>query len=167
MCLSPWFCLPKETFSGRRFTERFSPCKKSFLSRWLALTFLSQTEEEGSCVEYVEGLAVLLACLLVGGITAGNNYSKELKFRSIQASFDDHLVKTWRHGEISEVRLNEICVGDVVQLDTGDKIPAGKFLRNVNIMLWIGCAQSIEFLLLLSLTLSVSDKCRITLLPCL
>ncbi len=86
----------------------------------------------------MEGLAVLLACLLVGSITAGNNYSKELQFRGLQAKQDDCLVRTWRGGQVTEVRLNDVVVGDVVKLDTGAKIPAGsQTLKTVLIKFWV------------------------------
>eukprot|EP00291_Cryptomonas_curvata_P007377 CAMPEP_0172195970 /NCGR_PEP_ID=MMETSP1050-20130122/26527_1 /TAXON_ID=233186 /ORGANISM="Cryptomonas curvata, Strain CCAP979/52" /LENGTH=714 /DNA_ID=CAMNT_0012872139 /DNA_START=41 /DNA_END=2181 /DNA_ORIENTATION=+ len=80
--------------------------------------------EEGPCIEWVEGLAVLMACLIVGSITALNNYKKELQFRALQSKQDDSRVTVWRSGSIAQVPVNEICVGDVVQLDTGAKIPA-------------------------------------------
>jgi hypothetical protein len=84
-----------------------------------------QATEEGPCIEWVEGLAVLMACLIVGSITALNNYKKELQFRALQSKQDDSRVTVWRCGSITQVPVNEICVGDVVQLDTGAKIPAG------------------------------------------
>jgi Ca2+-transporting ATPase len=92
------------------------------------LTCFLQEHSEGACIEYVEGLAVLLACLIVGTITALNNYNKELQFRSLQAKQDDSRVTIWRSGAVVQVPVNEVCVGDVVQLDTGAKIPAGMML---------------------------------------
>ena len=68
---------------------------------------------------------MLLACLIVGTITAINNYKKELQFRSLQEKQDDAHVTLWRNGEVVQAPVNEVCVGDVVQLDTGAKIPAG------------------------------------------
>jgi magnesium-transporting ATPase (P-type) len=84
-----------------------------------------QATENAPCIEWVEGLAVLMACLIVGSITALNNYKKELQFRALQSKQDDSRVTVWRSGNIAQVPVNEICVGDVVQLDTGAKIPAG------------------------------------------
>jgi hypothetical protein len=85
----------------------------------------AQDEEQDKCIEWVEGLAVLLACLIVGSITALNNYKKELQFRKLQQKQDDSHVTLWRNGEVLQAPVNEVCVGDVVQLDTGAKIPAG------------------------------------------
>ncbi len=84
----------------------------------------------------MEGLAVLLACLIVGSITALNNYKKELQFRSLQAKQDDSRVTLWRGGNIIQVPVNEVCVGDVVQLDTGAKIPAGMITVLFCIFFW-------------------------------
>jgi Ca2+-transporting ATPase len=63
--------------------------------------------------------------MIVGTITALNNYKKELQFRALQAKQDDSLTTVWRAGAPAQVSINDICVGDVVQLDTGSKIPAG------------------------------------------
>ncbi len=73
---------------------------------------------------------MLLACLIVGSITAINNYKKELQFRSLQEKQDDAHVTLWRNGEVVQAPVNEVCVGDVVQLDTGAKIPAGMMSMN-------------------------------------
>ena len=67
----------------------------------------------------------MMACLIVGSITAINNYKKELQFRKLQQKQDDSYVTLWRNGEVLQASVEEVCVGDVVQLDTGAKIPAG------------------------------------------
>ena len=46
-------------------------------------------------------------------------------FLIAQAKQDDSRVTVWRNGSACEVSVGEICVGDLVQLDTGAKIPAG------------------------------------------
>ena len=93
---------------------------------------MEQVEEHGPCVEWVEGLAVLLACFVVGSITAINNYKKELQFRALQNKQDDSKVTVWRCGNVTQVAVNDVCVGDVVQLDTGAKIPAGLLLTDIH-----------------------------------
>lgn len=68
---------------------------------------------------------MFLACILVGTITALNNYKKELQFRALQSKQDDSLATVWRGGSAMQVSTNDLVVGDVIQLDTGSKIPAG------------------------------------------
>jgi Ca2+-transporting ATPase len=77
--------------------------------------------------------------MIVGAITALNNYKKELQFRALQAKQDDSLTTVWRAGAPTQISINDICVGDVVQLDTGSKIPAGtpSFLIPVYRFAWI------------------------------
>ncbi len=93
----------------------------------------SQSSGEGPCLEWVDGLAVLIACLINGFITALNNYKKNIRFHALESKTcthwrQDKLVTVRRTGSITQVPVNEICVGDVVQLDTGEKIPAGSLL---------------------------------------
>ena len=91
-----------------------------------------QEPKEGPCLEWVEGLAVFLTALLVCAITAYNNWTKEIQFRKLRESSDDFLVKVWRSGSMKEIKTGEVCVGDLIQLDTGSQIPAGSMLLSEN-----------------------------------
>lgn len=62
--------------------------------------------------------------LFISSVTAGNNYSKEKQFRSLNKIKNNRRVKVIRGGDIVEVSIFDILVGDVVSLDTGDQIPA-------------------------------------------
>jgi Ca2+-transporting ATPase len=73
--------------------------------------------------EWVEGLVILLAVLIVSTVTAGNNYSKELKFRALAAKEQDVLIKVRRDGHVASISIFDLNVGDICLLDTGDQIP--------------------------------------------
>jgi len=73
---------------------------------------------------YVEGVAILLAVLIVAVVTACNDYSKEVQFRSLSAVNDDIDVKVIRDGSTQYLSTLELVVGDVVSLESGDRIPA-------------------------------------------
>ncbi len=75
-------------------------------------------------MDWLDGAAIILACLLIGNITAYNERAKEKQFRKLQEKQDDCAVTVMRNG--IEVRLHavDIMVGDVVLLDLGDKVPA-------------------------------------------
>ena len=91
-------------------------------------------EEDDSAVEGIEGFAILIAVLIVSTVTAGNNYSKEKKFRALAAKESDVKVKVRRDGQIVEISIFEVNVGDVVLVDTGSQVPAdGVFLRGNNV----------------------------------
>ncbi|ETI49836.1 calcium-translocating P-type ATPase, PMCA-type [Phytophthora nicotianae P1569] len=77
-----------------------------------------------------EGVAILFGVILVAGVTSVNNYTKEKQFRALSAKNDDVLVKVLRDGKPDQVPVGEISVGEVIILETGDRVPADAVLIN-------------------------------------
>uniref|UniRef100_K3WJV4 Calcium-transporting ATPase n=1 Tax=Globisporangium ultimum (strain ATCC 200006 / CBS 805.95 / DAOM BR144) TaxID=431595 RepID=K3WJV4_GLOUD len=75
-----------------------------------------------------EGVAILTGVILVALVTSVNDYSKEKQFRALSAKNDDVLVKVIRCGKPDQVQVGDINVGDVIILETGDKVPADAVL---------------------------------------
>ena len=74
---------------------------------------------------WIEGVAILIAVFLVANITAGNDYTKELQFRALEASAQrDERASVLRNGVIDRINPADIVVGDVLVLQAGDAIPA-------------------------------------------
>ncbi|KAJ3097117.1 Calcium-transporting ATPase 10, plasma membrane-type [Phlyctochytrium planicorne] len=73
---------------------------------------------------WLEGTAVFIAVFIVLSVTAGNDYQKDLKFKKLLLLQSDKRVKVVRGGIKDEVSSWDIMVGDVVELTTGDEIPA-------------------------------------------
>ncbi|GLC40623.1 hypothetical protein PLESTM_001094100 [Pleodorina starrii] len=71
-----------------------------------------------------EGLAVLGTALIVIFIGAGQDYSKELQFQKLNKLKDNIDVKVTRGGRQVLIPNTEVVVGDVLFLDTGDKVIA-------------------------------------------
>lgn len=76
---------------------------------------------------WVEGVAILVAVLIVIVATALQDFDKELKFRALQA-FDVRFAKVIRDGLELEVVTEDICVGDLVVLEVGKAIPVDGFV---------------------------------------
>ena len=74
-------------------------------------------------VGYVEGMAILAACLIVSVVTAINDYQKETQFRELSAANDETDVLVIRSGQFRKVPVDEIVVGDLISLEAGDSIP--------------------------------------------
>jgi len=72
---------------------------------------------------YVEGMAILAACLIVSVVTAMNDYQKESQFRELSAANDDIDVVVVRSGKFHSIRVDDIVVGDIVCVEAGDNIP--------------------------------------------
>ena len=66
------------------------------------------------------------AALLTAG--AGNDYQKDLQFKKLNAAKDEYDVKVIRKGAEALVPNTAIVAGDVIILDTGDKIIADAYL---------------------------------------
>ncbi|KAF1324644.1 Calcium-translocating p-type atpase, pmca-type, partial [Globisporangium splendens] len=75
-----------------------------------------------------EGVAILTGVILVALVTSVNDYSREKQFRALSAKNDDVLVKVIRCGKPDQVQVGDINVGDVIILETGDKVPADAVL---------------------------------------
>ena len=66
---------------------------------------------------YVEGAAIFIAVFLVSNIQAFNDYSKELKFRELEASSaNDQRASVLRNGVVELVNPADLVVGDIICL---------------------------------------------------
>ncbi|KAJ3214203.1 Calcium-transporting ATPase 10, plasma membrane-type [Dinochytrium kinnereticum] len=73
---------------------------------------------------WIEGTAIFIAVFIVLAVTAGNDYTKDLKFKKLLLLQSDKKVKVLRGGVKDEVSSWDVMVGDIVELSTGDEIPA-------------------------------------------
>lgn len=79
---------------------------------------------------YVEGMAILAACLIVSVVTALNDYQKESQFRELSAANDEVDVVVVRSGKFQSIKIDDIVVGDIVCLEAGDNIPCDGVVVN-------------------------------------
>lgn len=88
-------------------------------------------DDEGNSlpkVDWVEGVAIIAAVLIVVLVGAANDYQKERQFAKLNAKKDDREVVVIRMGKQQMVSIYDLLVGDVVTLQTGDVIPADSIL---------------------------------------
>lgn len=89
-----------------------------------ALVSLALGFYENPSSGWIEGTAILVAVVIVVMVTSLNDYSKEQQFRRLSQVADDKLIKVMRRGAQQQVSVYDLIVGDVVELGTGDEIPA-------------------------------------------
>ncbi|KZN84674.1 Calcium-transporting ATPase [Penicillium chrysogenum] len=77
-----------------------------------------------SQVDWVEGVAVCVAILIVVSVTAGNDWQKQRQFGKLNKRKLDREVKAIRSGKTRRMRISDLTVGDVVCLEPGDAAPA-------------------------------------------
>ena len=78
----------------------------------------------------VEGLAVMVAVILATGVAFLSEYKSDREFEALNAHKDALRVKVLRDGGFHTVGLEAVVAGDLVELETGDEVPAdGRVLK--------------------------------------
>ena len=77
-----------------------------------------------SAVDWVEGVAIWVAIIIVVVVGAFNDYQKEKQFIKLNKRKDDREVKAIRSGKSMQISVHDITVGDVLHLEPGDAVPA-------------------------------------------
>ena len=75
-------------------------------------------------IKWIEPVSIAMAILVATIVSTLNEYSSGKKFRSLQEEASKILVKVYRNGNVKEILIDEIVVGDYVLLHSGDKVPA-------------------------------------------
>ncbi len=83
-----------------------------------------ESVDGGSGVDWVEGVAICVAIIIVVTVGAANDWQKERQFVKLNKRKDDREVKVMRSGKSLLVSVHDITVGDVLHLEPGDAIPA-------------------------------------------
>ena len=87
-------------------------------------SFRENGQDEGN-LEWVEGLAIMIAVFVVVFVTAFNDWRKERQFRGLKDRISqDQMVSVIRAGEIVQINLKDLVVGDICCIKYGDLIPA-------------------------------------------
>jgi P-type Ca2+ transporter type 2B len=86
-------------------------------------------EEEHRAIAWIEGGAILLAVFVVSSVTAWNDYKKEEQFIKLnEYSESKNIVTILRNGKETYENVDNIKVGDVVQIKPGMNIPCDAIL---------------------------------------
>ncbi|XP_058860825.1 plasma membrane calcium-transporting ATPase 3-like isoform X4 [Acipenser ruthenus] len=91
-------------------------------------------EDEGEAqAGWIEGAAILFSVIIVVLVTAFNDWSKEKQFRGLQSRIEQEQKFTViRKGQVIQIPVAEIVVGDIAQIKYGDLLPADGVLIQCN-----------------------------------
>ena len=112
--------------------------------RWLPLNdndapsamFLeTRTEAPGSPrVEWVEGVAIVVAIAIVVLVSSLVDWTKERRFAKLNRKKQDRSIKVIRSGNTVEISVYDVMAGEVVHIEPGDLVPAdGILIEGFNI----------------------------------
>lgn len=97
-------------------------------------TFGGEHKEGGASLEWVEGVAIVVAILVVVIVGSLNDYQKERQFVKLNSKKQDRDVKVIRSGKSVEISVFDVLVGDIMHLEPGDMIPVdGIFIDGHNV----------------------------------
>ncbi|KAJ9609129.1 plasma membrane calcium [Cladophialophora chaetospira] len=83
-----------------------------------------ESVDGGSGVDWVEGVAICVAIIIVVTVGAANDWQKERQFVKLNKRKDDREVKVIRSGKSLQISVHDVTAGDVLHLEPGDAIPA-------------------------------------------
>ncbi|XP_073731244.1 plasma membrane calcium-transporting ATPase 3b isoform X4 [Misgurnus anguillicaudatus] len=91
-------------------------------------------EDEGEAeAGWIEGAAILLSVICVVLVTAFNDWSKEKQFRGLQSRIEqEQRFAVVRNGNVIQIPVAEMVVGDMAQVKYGDLLPADGILIQAN-----------------------------------
>ncbi|KAK2752760.1 hypothetical protein FQN55_005892 [Onygenales sp. PD_40] len=97
--------------------------------------YQSLTAKEGEPrIQWVEGVAIIVAILIVVVVGAANDWQKERQFVRLNKKKEDRTVKVIRSGKSVEISVYDILAGDVMHLEPGDMVPVdGIFIEGHNV----------------------------------
>lgn len=85
---------------------------------------LYETFSAGHGVEWIEGVAIIVAITIVVTVGAANDWQKERQFAKLNARKDDREIKVIRSGRTVQISVYDVTVGDIMHLEPGDAVPA-------------------------------------------
>ncbi|KAJ8047066.1 Plasma membrane calcium-transporting ATPase 3 [Holothuria leucospilota] len=104
----------------------------AFISLLLSFVTGSSSDHEGPA-QWIEGVAIFLAIIIVVTVTAFNDWTKERQFRGLQEKLEsEHTIAVTRSGEVLQIPVAEIVVGDVCMVKYGDLLPADGIIIQSN-----------------------------------
>lgn len=97
-------------------------------------TFGVTHTDGGASLEWVEGVAIVVAIVVVVIVGSLNDYQKERQFVKLNSKKQDRDVNVIRSGKTIEISVFDVLVGDVMHLEPGDMIPVdGIFIDGHNV----------------------------------
>jgi Ca2+ transporting ATPase len=80
----------------------------------------SGADETEAHASWIEGLAILVAVVVVVMVTAFNDWRKEKQFRGLQSKIEhEHRFATIRGGQVVQIAVGELVVGDICLVKYG------------------------------------------------
>ena len=79
---------------------------------------------DGFALGWIDGTSILVAIVIIVIVTVGNDLAKEAKFQELMQRSDVMQARVRRNDAMKTVDSEELVVGDLIELEEGDTVPA-------------------------------------------
>lgn len=79
---------------------------------------------DGFALGWIDGVSILVAIIIIVIVTVGNDLAKEAKFQELMQRSDVMQARVRRNDTMRTVDSEELVVGDLIELESGDTVPA-------------------------------------------
>ena len=85
-------------------------------------------------VDWVEGVAIIVAVLIVIGVGSINDWQKKKQFEALKEKREERSIKVVRDGRKQLIHIQYVVVGDIALLEPSEVIPCdGVFISRHNV----------------------------------
>ncbi len=129
---------PKRESLWKLFFEKFEDpiIRILLIAAFLSLGIAIFEHLSTGNMHYAETIGIFCAILLATGVAFWFEMDANKKFDILNQVNDDTLVKVIRNGNVVEIPKQQIVVGDIVLLDTGDEVPAdGELVESISLQI--------------------------------
>ncbi|MDR2346464.1 MAG: cation-translocating P-type ATPase [Planctomycetaceae bacterium] len=126
----PWWKQLLEKFNDPTIKILIAAAIISILMTTLEKFILNNPE-----ASFIDSIGIVLAVALATLAGFFSELKSAREFDLLNKVKDDIRVKVFRNGDMSEISINEIVVGDIIQINLGDKIPADGIIINAQSLL--------------------------------
>jgi P-type Ca2+ transporter type 2B len=79
---------------------------------------------DGLALGWIDGTSIIVAIVIIVVVTVANDLTKEKKFQELMMRSDVMSARVRRNDSMRTVDSEELVVGDLIELEEGDTVPA-------------------------------------------
>ena len=83
--------------------------------------------------DWYETIGIFIAIFIASLVSSLSEYGSEKAFEKMESEVHNELVKVKRNNKLCELDINEIVIGDIIILESGDKVPADLVILEGNV----------------------------------
>ena len=122
---------PRQTFSEKLLDNFRDPIIRILMVALLVnIVFVYMGQ-----ADWLETAGIFVAILLAAFVSTWSEYNNENAFQKLQEEAGRIICKVWRDGQPVALRIDDIVIGDAVQLESGDKVPVDGILLDGSLKL--------------------------------